>query len=68
MHWIQNRIEKYGLIEGHDFEVFDNFIKNPSGGRPLTEYALTIDAAKELAMVEGEKLLTDRNFDSFRGY
>ena len=50
--WIKNRIEKYGLIECEDFEVFDNFIKNPEGGRPLKEYALKIDTAKELAMLE----------------
>lgn len=44
-NWIKNRIEKYGFIENQDFEVFDNFIKNPNGGRPLTEYALTLDTA-----------------------
>ena len=54
-NWIKNRIEKYGLVENQDFEVFDNFIKNPNGGRPLTEYALTVDAAKELSMVEGNE-------------
>lgn len=50
--WIKQRIEKYGLIENEDFEVFDEFVKNPDGGRPLKEYALKIDTAKELAMVE----------------
>lgn len=51
--WIKDRIEKYGFVENQDFEVFQNFMKNPNGGRPLIEYALTIDTAKELAMVEG---------------
>lgn len=51
-NWIKNRIEKYGFVENQDFEVFDNFIKNPQGGRPLTEYALSIDMAKELSMLE----------------
>lgn len=52
-NWIKNRIEKYGLVENEDYVVFDNLIKNPQGGRPQVEYALTIDAAKELSMVEG---------------
>ena len=54
-NWIKSRIEKYGLVENQDYEVFDSFIKNPSGGRPLIEYALTVDAAKELSMVEGNE-------------
>lgn len=53
--WIKNRIEKYDFIENQDYEVFDNFIKNPNGGRPLIEYALTIDCAKEISMVEGNE-------------
>ena len=51
--WIKAKIEKYGFIEGHDYEVFHNFIENPNGGRPLIEYALSVDCAKEIAMVEG---------------
>lgn len=54
-NWMKNRIEKYGFVENQDFEVFDNFIKNPDGGRPLKEYALSIDMAKEIAMVEGNE-------------
>ena len=54
-NWMKNRIEKYGFVENQDFEVFDNFIKNPEGGRPLKEYALSIDMAKEIAMVEGNE-------------
>lgn len=54
-NWIKNRIDKYGFVENQDFEVFDNFINNPNGGRPLKEYALTLDTAKELAMVEGNE-------------
>lgn len=51
-HWIKNRIEKYGFLENQDFERFDNFIK--AGGK-LIEYALSIDCAKEIAMVEGSE-------------
>lgn len=51
---MKNRIEKYGLIEKVDFEVFHNFMENPKGGRPLTEYALTVDTAKELSHGRGQ--------------
>lgn len=54
-NWIKNRIEKYDLVENVDYVVFDKSVKNPNGGRPQVEYALTIDAAKELSMVEGNE-------------
>lgn len=54
-NWIKSRIDKYGFVENQDYEVFDNFIKNPLGGRPTTEYALSIDMAKELSMVENNE-------------
>lgn len=50
--WIKERIYKYGFVENQDFEVFTEFGENPNGGRPTIEYALSIDMAKELAMVE----------------
>jgi anti-repressor protein len=50
--WIKERISKYGFIENQDFEVFTEFGENPLGGRPSKEYALSIDMAKELAMIE----------------
>lgn len=52
-NWMKNRITKYGLIENEDYVVFNKVIENLSGGRPTIEYALSIDAAKELSMVEG---------------
>lgn len=54
-NWIRNRIEKYEFVENQDFEVFNNFIKNPNGGRPTTEYALTLNMAKELCMIENNE-------------
>lgn len=54
-NWIKKRIEKYGFIENQDFEVFNNSIENPKGGRPTIEYALSIDMAKELSMVENNE-------------
>lgn len=51
--WIRIRIDEYGFVEGEDFkEVFLKFENNPSGGRPTRNYHLTLDTAKELAMVE----------------
>jgi len=54
-NWIKDRIEKYELVENQDFEVFAKIGENPNGGRPRTEYALTLDCAKELSMVEGNE-------------
>jgi len=50
--WIQERIEQYGFKENLDYEVFSKSGKNPTGGRPSKEYYVSIDMAKELAMVE----------------
>lgn len=51
-HWIKDRIEQYGFVEGQDYVVFAETGNNPSGGRPAKEYAISLDMAKELAMVE----------------
>ncbi len=53
--WIKQRIDQYGFVENQDFEVIHNFVKNPEGGRPTTEYALSINMAKELSMVENNE-------------
>ena len=47
--WVTTRIEQYGFIENQDFVTFT---ENPVKGRPSIEYAVTLDMAKELAMVE----------------
>ncbi len=51
-HWIKDRIEAYNFQENQDFVVFAKTGKNPQGGRPAVEYWLTLDMAKELAMLE----------------
>lgn len=51
-NWIKDRIEQYGFAENLDFVVFAEIGENPSGGRPRREYAISLDMAKELAMVE----------------
>ena len=53
--WLQERIAEYGFSEGGDF--FRIVGKTgPKGGRPRTDYLLTVDMAKELAMVERSKV------------
>lgn len=47
--WLTRRIEEYGFTEGRDFLPF---LEESSGGRPSKEYALSLDMAKELSMVE----------------
>lgn len=54
-NWIKSRIGHYQFIENQDFEVFNKFGENPNGGRPQIEYALSIDMAKELCMVENNE-------------
>lgn len=47
--WIARRISDYGFAEGRDF---CSFLSESLGGRPAKEYAISLDMAKELAMVE----------------
>lgn len=47
--WIKERIEQYAFAEDADFTTFS---QNGEKGRPTIEYALTLDMAKELSMVE----------------
>ncbi len=64
--WIKGRIEDYGFELGADFvttgeggDFFPDPEKNaePAGrGRPAIEYMLTLDMAKELAMLENNDL------------
>lgn len=49
---LKNRIDTYQFVENQDFVVFHKKMENPNGGRPSVEYHITLDMAKELAMVE----------------
>lgn len=51
-NWIKDRIEQYGFMENVDFVVYAETGENPRGGRPTKEYAVSLDMAKELSMVE----------------
>lgn len=59
-NWIADRIRDYGFVEGEDY--LTKMLK--TGGRPRTEYLLTVGMAKELAMVERSQIgqLTRRYF------
>jgi hypothetical protein len=39
-------------VEGCDYVIFNASVKNPKGGRPTIDYVLSLDMAKEIAMVE----------------
>ena len=43
------RMTEYGFTEGRDFSTF---LSESTGGRPSTDHLLTIDMAKELAMIQ----------------
>jgi len=47
--WIRNRIKEFGFEESKDF--YSNFSKSLFGRKPK-DYHLTMDMAKELAMIE----------------
>lgn len=48
-NWIADRISRYRLKEGRDF--LTKLLKS-SGGRRATDYVVSVNAAKELAMLE----------------
>ena len=54
-NWIKDRIRKYGFKEGPDFTV-DKIINGENKGRfAANEYFISLDMAKELAMVENNE-------------
>jgi phage anti-repressor protein len=59
--WIRDRIAKYGFVQGVDYEIFDfpnpeNQTGDRGGDRRSLTYRLTLDTAKELAMVENNEM------------
>lgn len=53
--WIKRRIEKYGFSEGRDY-LLHNFVEQlPSGTKHCIDYCVSLDMAKELAMVENNE-------------
>lgn len=53
--WIKNRIKKYVFIENQDYTTFHKVMErggNRSGGAKRKEYALKLNMAQKLCMVE----------------
>lgn len=57
--WIKVQIDRARLVENRDFIVFTQKGENPTGGRPSSEYHLTIESGKHVAMMSG----TDKGFE-----
>lgn len=49
--WMQRMCE-YGFSENQDYRVFVKNDDNSKGGRPSTDYEITLDMAKEIAMIQ----------------
>ena len=59
--WMARRIEDYGFVDGLDFQTIDysnlsNQKKGRGGDRRSIDYHLTMDMAKELAMIENNEI------------
>lgn len=50
--WIKARLEQAYAVENEDYGVFHKTVENLKGGRPLLEYALSLDLAKNISMLE----------------
>jgi anti-repressor protein len=56
--WIKKRIKTYEFIQGVDFIVINNFMKDETafgGKRKVIDYHLTLDMSKELSMLENNQ-------------
>jgi len=50
--WIKERVRQYGFVEGRDFALASRNSEASHGGHNRIEYAITLEMAKELSMVE----------------
>jgi len=58
-NWIKKQVERARLLENRDFVVSAQKGENPEGGRPATDYHLTLEAGKHIAMLSG----TEKGFE-----
>ncbi|WP_341743079.1 antA/AntB antirepressor family protein [Azonexus hydrophilus] len=54
--WITDRIEQYGFVEGEDYFPVSGNRSDGKPGKKRTDYHLSIDMAKELAMIENNEI------------
>lgn len=54
LHKWMIRMFEYGFTQGIDYQCLDKFVPMPTGGqrKVLDDYALTLDCAKEIAMLQ----------------
>jgi phage anti-repressor protein len=53
--WLPRRISEYGFEINVDYITYTETVENPLRGRPGVDYYLSLDMAKELAMVENNE-------------
>ncbi len=53
--WAKSRIDEYGFVEGEDYSPVLGNRSDGKKGKPRIDYHLTLDMAKELAMVENNE-------------
>lgn len=52
-NWAKDRLKRYGFVEGEDYQVCSpNLASKLRGGHNALDYLVSLDTAKELAMVE----------------
>lgn len=50
--WIKGRLAECDSVENEDYESFSQKSEKPKGGRPILEYIIKLDTAKEMAMMQ----------------
>jgi len=58
--WMQSNLKRARMVENRDYEVSYDHVGNSSGGRPRTEYVLTLDCAKHIGMLSE----TERGYEA----
>lgn len=54
-NWIKDRIANFCFVENEDYTSFNKTVKRETGSSIRKEYAITIDMAKELCMIENNE-------------